>query len=260
MDICFLPAWFYDIRGEGGGLFFQEQALAMQAVVEKVSVFYPALEPRYWGPEKWSLTQTHQVAVFKYQGFSFPKRITPLLCYYRRQIATSFAIFLQYREGKLPDLIHAHSLWGAYAALVIKEKWGIPFVYTEHLSKWTATDYNLPRRHLHLLKHIQQRADLVTAVSRRLADKINEACQTQTTLVTPNMVDTDFFTLPATKNNKPKVFHLISIGDPWHKKGLDILLEAVGIAQRQTPTQLKLTLVDRIPDRPPLLALIQNTS
>ncbi|WP_020539072.1 glycosyltransferase [Lewinella cohaerens] len=259
MDICFLPAWFYDIENKGGGLFFREQAIAIQSVAERCSIFYPALGFSYLGKENWEEQTSEEVTTFKYQGFCFPKRLTNLQFLYNYKIKKAFSLFLASRKGRLPDLIHAHSLWGAYAALIIKREWGIPFVYTEHLGKWTAATYSLPRHQLQQLLAIVKTANLVTAVSNTLAQRMRGICSTESILVTPNMVDTDFFTpLASTDDKQPYTFHIISIGDPWYTKGLDLLIEAVGIAQQQTKVRLQLTLVDNIPKRQQLYPLIKK--
>ena len=49
VDICFLPAWFYDADGRGGGIFFREQAIALMKVLDRVDLFYPTLHPQYFG-------------------------------------------------------------------------------------------------------------------------------------------------------------------------------------------------------------------
>lgn len=259
MDICFLPAWFYDIDGKGGGLFFREQAIAIRAVVDTASIFYPALGLPYLGKENWEEKTLEGITIFKYQGFCFPKRIAILQFIYASQIRKAFSFFLATRNGRLPDLIHSHSLWGAYAALVIKKEWGIPFVYTEHLGKWTNIDYFPPRYQLKQLQVICENANLVTAVSNTLAQRMVEFCGVAPVLVTPNMVDTNFFSpLDDNKKKRPNTFSIISIGDPWHTKGLDILIEALGIAQQQTNVKLKLTLVDEIPKRQQLYPIIEK--
>jgi glycosyltransferase involved in cell wall biosynthesis len=260
MDICFLPAWFYDIENKGGGLFFREQAIAIQSVAERCSIFYPALGFSYLGKENWEEQTSEGITIFKYQGFCFPKRITRLQFFYNYKIRKAFSLFLASRNGRLPDLIHAHSLWGAYAALVIKKEWGIPFVYTEHLGKWTDATYSLPPHQLQQLLAIVETANLVTAVSNTLAQRMRKICSNESILVTPNMVDTDFFTpLVSYDDKQPNTtFHIISIGDPWHTKGLDLLIEAVGIAQQQTKVRLLLTLVDKIPKRQHLYPLIKK--
>lgn len=260
MDICFLPAWFFDIENNGGGLFFKEQAIAMQSVVDNCSIFYPALGFSYLSNGKWENQTSEEISTFKYQGFCFPKRMAPLRFLYDLQIIKAFSLFLTTRNGRLPDLIHAHSLWGGYAALLLKNKWGIPFVYTEHLGKWTDTHYSPPSYQLEQLCAIMGKANLVTAVSNTLAQRMSVYCSGEAPiLVTPNMVDTDFFTpLTGDKKTQPNTFRIISIGDPWYTKGLDILIEAVGLAQQQTDARLQLTLVDNIPKRKQLYPLIEK--
>lgn len=258
MDICFLPAWYYDITGTGAGIFFKEQAQAAQDYAKSASIFYPALGPQYLGKEEWQLQKEQQLPTFKYQGFGFPKRITPLLFWYNKKVRKAFTLFLANRQQQIPDLIHAHSLWAAYAALVIKERWNIPFVYTEHLGKWTQQEYELPAYQLKVLKLLKEEASLITAVSQQLAQKIDDFFQQTLTKVTPNLVNDELFFPLATSSNSTDTFSLIAIGDPWYTKGLDVLIEAVGKAQRKTTKRLLLTLVDKIPGKEQLFPIINK--
>lgn len=258
MDICFLPAWYYNIDGKGAGIFFAEQARAIQEFAESVSIFYPALGPQYLGKSDWQLQHSKGLAIFKYQGFCFPKRIASLLFWYKRQTEKAFTLFLANRDQQLPDLIHAHSLWGAYAALLIKEQWGIPFVYTEHLGKWAQAAYQLPSYQLRPLLNIGAAASSVTAVSSALAQQIDAFLGKKITLITPNLVDTTVFHPAESRSLNPRQLKLISIGDPWYTKGLDVLIQAMGKAQQRTEVKLKLTIVDKVPGREHLNPFIQQ--
>lgn len=254
MHICFLPAWYYDLNNEGGGLFFKEQALALQASGLQIDMYYCDLRPKYWNKKAYQWVNDDGLEVFKYQSFAFPKRGALFLSYWKKEVLRGFALYLQ-KHHETPDIIHAQSLWGAYAALAIKEQYGIPFIYTEHLGRWTTQTPSA--RIQQTLKQVTSASIYNSAVSSTLAQCISSYANNAKVYTTPNMVDTHFFTPPLSPYHND-AFKLISIGDPWYTKGLDILIEAIGIAQAQTDTIITLSLADKIPKQADLMPLIQQ--
>ena len=81
------------------------------------------------------------------------------------------------REFGVPDLIHVHSsMWGGYVASFIKQKYGIPYVITEHRGRFGYITslaqakfkswYPVPLRQA--LSH----ADMIIPVSKCLNNKL----------------------------------------------------------------------------------------
>lgn len=261
MRICFLPAWFYDMQGRGGGNFFLEQASALHADPQlSVDIFYPALAPKYSLFASTNRRFENGLSITKYQQWSVPKRYTSIRSYYVYTIRQAFKQYLALNNGRKPDLIHAHSFWGAFAAMVIRRDWQIPFIYTEHLSSWSIAGRAIPKRYQRLLPTLLREAVQTTAVSSTLASQLSRSSNNMPVHTIHNMVDTSFFSPPKAKKRQTNTIHLISIGDPWQAKGLDILIEAVGKAQSKTAQRLILTLVDKIPQREPLHRLIAKYS
>jgi glycosyltransferase involved in cell wall biosynthesis len=258
VDLCFLPAWFYDADGHGGGLFFREQALALQPVSERLDLFYPALHPRYLRNRRFHVREVDGLQEYIYQAPTLPKR-GPFLLHYRREVHKGFRAYLSARGGRPPMLIHAHSFWAAYAASIIKQAFGIPYIYTEHLGRWSTAAPHFGRTYRTLLPRVIQTASIVTAVSTMLASNLEKVYPQKGIAVTPNMVDTTFFSPSNSRSSQTrKPLRLISIGDPWHTKGIDIILRAMKLLKQQDLTGPNLTLVDKFPQRAQLAPLISQ--
>ncbi len=145
-----------------------------------------------------------------------------------------------------PDVIHAHCVkWAGRAAMMLSERWGVPYVITEHLSAMiyaqelgggTADAWQTP-----LLREAMERADKVVVVSDELVDDLalyfgrEYAHQTIS-----NMVDTDFFC--SVQRQRTDTFRYCAIGNFELRKGYDLLAEAFRLIQQQG-IKARLTLV-----------------
>jgi glycosyltransferase involved in cell wall biosynthesis len=120
-----------------------------------------------------------------------------------------------------PDLVHAHcGLYGGVAALELKERFGIPFVLTEHSSGYEKNI--ISERMGSVLRDVLAAAERVVVVSAALSRSISPYCEE--VIVIPNTVDTDFF---ANIQRKPSSgFQVVSVGSLKEVKGFDVLLEA----------------------------------
>jgi len=136
------------------------------------------------------------------------------------------------RFGK-PNIIHAHAvLWGGVAALEASQKLGVPFLVTEHstayarglIEPWQEPD----------IKRVLQHANVRAAVSHSLARLIAPYAMGLPIEVVPNVVDTEFFTLPPhPRRSRPFVFLSVALLTP--KKGIDVLLKAFTVGFKGHP-------------------------
>lgn len=166
------------------------------------------------------------------------------------------------RNGK-PDLIQAHSsAWAGVVAARIKQRFGIPYVVTEHRSPFVhntpeARSWFLPW-YTPLLKMAFSNADAIVTVSDSLQPKIKELLSlngsynqtkhdgnTDTdvlipSMVTiPNMVDTEFF-VPPENRMEPPPFVFFSLAHLEWVKGIDTLIESMSLLEKMHPGFCKL--------------------
>ena len=151
----------------------------------------------------------------------------------KRWVAIVCEMFDDYvaRYGK-PDILHAHcAKWAGYAAMKISEKYGIPYVITEHLSKLVfekefgpapSDTWQIP-----LLKKAYHEAKMVVPVSEELVENI--ACyfgKDYRWQAISNTIDTDFFAYQPRKPREGRAFRFCCLANFWPLKGYDVLIPA----------------------------------
>lgn len=154
-----------------------------------------------------------------------------------------------------PDIIHAHCCqWAGYAAMKCGEKYGLPYVVTEHLSsillkKEYGRDiygaWQLP-----MITEAYRKADLVVPVSAELVDDLAPFFGKDYRWVeVSNTIDTDFFKY---KKRKPldadRELVLCCIANFVPGKGYDVLFDAVGRYRKTTVDRVRLLVAGRFTD------------
>lgn len=123
-----------------------------------------------------------------------------------------------------PDVIHAHNaIWAGNAARELKQELGIPFVVTEH-STAALLDLFTPVAQRASVSAYRE-ADCVITVGGELARQVRGFAPTANVKVVPNVIDTDFFSLPP-EPRQPEPFVFVSVAHLVHRKGFDLLLKA----------------------------------
>ncbi len=227
--VLILPSWYPTRYAPLNGVFFQEQARALHKAGVQVGVIYPDLRSLRTLGLRSVLENRFQVALWdedgiptvRFHGWNPPSaRLRGKLFV---GLALRLAISYIERFGK-PDLLHAHSvLWGGVAAREVGRRLGIPYVVTEHSSAFgrgLIQTWQEP-----LIRAAFQDASAVLAVSRSLARLLAPYAGEREIEVLPNMVDTDYFTLPP----RPRVldpFRFLTVAFLTPIKGIDILLRA----------------------------------
>ncbi|TYB30567.1 MAG: glycosyltransferase family 4 protein [Candidatus Mcinerneyibacterium aminivorans] len=143
---------------------------------------------------------------------------------YKRKLFKNFDK-LKSNFGK-PDIIHAHMTYPAgYEAMLIGQKYNIPFLVTEHSSDFEKMVYvNHPKKTAKVLST----ASSYIAVSSMLKRKIQDAGKMDCKII-PNFVNIEKFDLKETVNKKWQYsdkFNIINISLMSEKKGIDYLLKA----------------------------------
>lgn len=235
MHILEIPSFF----PPHGGLFCLEQAKALSESgheVRIVSCSQLSLTKdkrdyfSYPLARKWIKMEGIDV----YQSFmhSLPKLTRFNMQRWCHIVVNMFGEYIQ-NYGR-PDLLHAHcGKFAGIAARIIKLRWGIPYVITEHISigmlksefgeSWTKHRWLFP-----MLRQAYEDAECVITVSDELYNDMKDFFDIHPNHVTiSNTIDTDFFAYKERRNhsNVPYKFCCLAIGN-IHGKGYDTLAEA----------------------------------
>lgn len=138
------------------------------------------------------------------------------------------------RNGK-PDIIHAHFSGIGFMASVLKEKFNIPLVITEHSSKITKKPPTYKQKKFG--DWIYSNADSIIAVSSLLAKNLKLHWNINAEIV-HNIVDTNSFFF--NKRNTTENFNFLTVGNLISRKGFDISIEAFKKANFNKNIQLKI--------------------
>ena len=254
--ILVIPSWY----PPKGGHFFREHAMALAEAGLKVDVL-AGLHTSLRSLRPCNLADVRKTEVLSRDGITeFLKKywiipfsnkpnfhgwVNMMLRFYKRY---------EQQHGK-PDLIIAHSsIWAGLVAAFIREKFGVPYVITEHRSRFV---YNTREARemfepwfFPYLKTAFEGAAAVVTVSESLQGFIKEiAPQAEDKLFSiPNMVDTEFF-CPAKKEKAEKPFRFFSLANLIRLKGMDTLIEAFSLASQSFPVPCELVIGGDGPER-----------
>ncbi len=130
------------------------------------------------------------------------------------------------------DIIHAHVSYPAgYVAYLLSKEFGIPYVITEHMGPFPLASLKKRGRLRKELSVAIQNADRVVAVSRSLADDI-ATYGFKRPVIIANGIDESKFR-PVVRPTKP--FRFLTVARIDSQKGIELLLRAIGDAQRLIP-------------------------
>ncbi|ONK21032.1 hypothetical protein BLX87_24205 [Bacillus sp. VT-16-64] len=230
MKILIVPSWYPTEDYPINGIFFKEQAMALQKYGHDVIVAYPELRSmRTFGKQRHSLGLSYKkedgLKTYRYRSYNpIPLRISPgqgnifyvlLKRLYNRIIQS---------EGK-PDIIHAHScLWGGVAAARLASRENIPLVITEHSSKFPRKLIK-PYEKKMVVQALSEARKIISVglgLKNELADYIND--QNKLTVI-PNIVDIDRFQI-SQQSMSGEQLCFFSLGFLHANKGMDILIKA----------------------------------
>jgi glycosyltransferase involved in cell wall biosynthesis len=130
-----------------------------------------------------------------------------------------------------PALIHLHVAYGfAKEVVYIKQKWGIPFLLSEHMAPFP---FNWIQDLQTFVMLPVQEAEAVVAVSTAQAHQIKEFSGVQP-LVIPNVVNEEEF-FYAEQQHSDNYLHLVLVGIYDSRKGADYLLQVLPDFLKQHP-------------------------
>ena len=264
MHILEIPSFFTPYGGE----FCQDQAKALKAVGHEVRILSNVqLGFSIGGKDYFVLPFCRYIheqdGITIYQSFQrgVPKAVRWNM---KRWVTIVCEMFDDYvaRYGK-PDILHAHcAKWAGYAAMKISEKYGIPYVITEHLSKLVfekefgpapSDTWQIP-----LLKACYHEAKMVVPVSEELVENI--ACyfgKDYRWQAISNTIDTDFFHYQPRSDRAGRTFRFCCLANFWPLKGYDVLIPAFQLL-RQSGVQAELHIAGRGTDSAECRALLSE--
>lgn len=153
------------------------------------------------------------------------------------------------REQGRPDIVHAHFTGMGAISTVLKRKYNIPLVMTEHSSGLNTDCVN--KKDLFMARLAYDDVNRLITVSSSLQYHIKQNLG-KDSIVIPNIVDTDNI-ISAPQSHKK--FTFISIGNLIHGKGFDLLIKAFNVFKGQ---RIQLLIIGEGKERPELESLIKS--
>lgn len=263
--VLIIPSWYPQNLSDISGSFFREQAQALSNHGYKVGVIFPQFRSvRDWKgifSKPYGIDEQidGQIPTIRWHTLNYPKLHEKNIS---RWVRDGLKLFIKYTEKYgFPDIIHIHSMLNAgFLVEEIHNKYNIPYVITEHLSKFLKDEISFGT--LKKLSPIVENAQVCIAVSEVFRLKLNFLFNTDTWNYIPNMVNNDFLEHAYEKNkgdnflygvlcnlNKNKrvdlIIHAFSkvlskypdaklmiAGDGPEKDALNILVEELNISSR----------------------------
>jgi glycosyltransferase involved in cell wall biosynthesis len=230
MHVLVLPSWYSTSDKPWLGTFFADQAVALARAGMRVGVVF--VENRSLRRISFGrLLETHfqkesssseGVTTLRMKGWNTLAQTLPGASVWSR--LTEHLVNAYVDGWGKPDVIHAHSaFWAGHAAVRAAARLRIPCVVTEHGSDFLVAPLSARRRRR--AAEIYRSAAAVLAVSTPLLRSVNAIAQRSLGPVVPNMVDTDFFTLPP-RPRPSTPFTFLSVGNLVESKRVDLLIRA----------------------------------
>lgn len=229
MHILIIPSWYPTKDNPIAGIFFKEQAEALAEKIDKVGVLIireiSILNLREIIKEKiflykFNITNTSSAREFELIYITFPK--IKFIKKLQNNIFSKLAIKKYITQYGKPDLCHLHSYSRGDTALMIKQRYKIPFVITEHFSGFARRI--IDDKGMEFAKNVFRNAEKRIAVSKKFADLLYNVTG-QNFIYIPNMTDPFYFTIVNNKG-KSRDFVFLNIASLDENKNHYMLLEA----------------------------------
>jgi len=229
MHILVIPSGYPTEDAPIRGIFFKEQAMALKKASYNVGVIYSETR-RITKVNVENLKNFHfqitdkvedGVNTIRLKGWNILMMRNSLgINLWIRQTVGLFDKYIK-KYGK-PDIIHVHcGLYGGGAAKIIKEKYGIPYVITEHSSQ--VLNRKLDKFHEKTLREAYNNADSLISVGEKLKKSMGNYTDAKIEVI-PNIVNTDRFFVKNKENNDK--FKFLSISNLIKSKNVNLTIEA----------------------------------
>ena len=191
-----------------------------------------------------------------YKKLFLPKKIFPVNLLFKLHVKLALKQFEQYIDvnGK-PDIIHAHNIiYSGLVAQIIKEKYEIPYIITEHSSIYMRNQYN---KYLRLINEKIVFNSNLYAVSNKFSEVLKNIFKLDEVGVISNVLS-PLFISPYQYQKDKDVFNFISIGNFTKNKNHRLIIKSFLKAFESTDNVI-LTLVGSGPEKTILNKLIENS-
>lgn len=239
LHILILPSFYHDPEKPILGIFFKDQAAALQQAGVKVRIVYQEGR-RLQALRLSALPQNHfqvktrsedGLLTMRQHGWNTLAQTTRgglLWAWLTQRLVRRYV----QQFGK-PDIIHAHNtLWAGYAARKAAHEHGVPYLVTEHSTAFPTQA--VPRSAQRYVREVLRDASEVITVSQALARAMQNYLAGRQAVVVPNVVHTDYFTLPPVEP-APRPFQFLTVAKLFPKKGIHVLLRAFAHRFRHEP-------------------------
>ncbi len=236
IKILQIPSWY----PPNGGEFCRDQAVCLKQAGVNIDVLATTMLPLtkykfgiFKYPIKPFFSEEDGINVFRKYFWKIPRNEK---LNRKRWIRITLNTFEQYISKKgQPDIIHVHaSLWAGYVAYLIKVKYGIPYVVTEHNGIFghssQYTQQKLKPEYNPYLTKIFSNADYILPVGSQQIEKIENFISNKNDCkieVLSNIIDVDLFAFKKRTRNENFVF--FAANGFHYYKAYDILFQAFDI-------------------------------
>lgn len=234
MHIVFLPAWYPHRNDDMEGLFVRKHALAV-AARHRVDVLFLKTEPNLKEPqhEHHVCGNLHEHYIYYPCGKNKMERIFRFLSMFR----SGFRHIL--KESGRPDLIHVHVLDKlGLMALYLRLRYHIPYVVTEHWSRYLRNDFG-NRLHRLVFGYVSRKAFRIMPVSMNLQQAMQRGGLKGIYEPVSNVVDDFFFdNIQQSSVSKNKSFLHICCFDEAAKNNFGLLHTVKKLSQIRSDFKL----------------------
>ena len=218
MKILWLCSWYPHATDPFDGDFVERQAKAV-ALFHKVQVIHVVQNFHFLQKVKQKHVEHRTEGNLSSSVYFLPLHLHGLSFFQKLLFNQQYHSFYQQlidayiqQNGK-PDIIHVHVPVKAGAiAVKLNDKYGIPFVVTEHSSAYyehIPENYFQRNRYFrHVTKITFEQAAVVSSVSHWLLHRLQELFQLRKTQMIRNVVDTDLFYYKPVSNSKKRFIHV----------------------------------------------------
>lgn len=251
LKILFISRGCPDENFPLNGIFEFDQAKALAACGHEV--FFAALD--FSRKSKGTLG----LSVFSKNGVKVYRFFMPSGVYRRALPLLRMVLDYVYKHiisdcGK-PDIVHVHFYFMGAIGSILKTKYGLPILHTEHSSKLNKPANEISDLDKKLARMAFSAADMVISVSKALSLRLEENFGVKSRVI-PNIVDDHAFVYRERRKDKA-VFDFVSVGRLVPIKNFDKLIPA--FAKADLGEKARLNIIGDGPERNNLEKMVVAT-
>ena len=234
MKVLLLPSWYPDNKKPLNGVFFKEQAEALNKIGMEVivlSVNIKDIRQISFNEKLNSLEVSNEnnVKVYRYSTYNYFPKMQELYLKYYSILVNKLIKNIMENEGEI-DIVHIHSALDMGIAY-LKSEINLPYIITEHSTKYSRKLINKVQKKY--LKDVFNNAKKVLVVGNGLKEDLSEYIDKSRIDIIPNLVKMPKICIDNEMERKNKRFRFFSLGFLTHKKGMDLLIEAFNLGRNE---------------------------